>query len=49
MVKDHLLRTKGGGAAGPLSVGYSTPAGGFWPKNAIFLGGAEAEGVRGQG
>jgi len=36
IAKEHLLRTKGGGPAGPLSVGYSTPAGGFGGKTRRF-------------
>ena len=36
IVKEHLLRTKGGGAAEPLSIRYSTPAGGFGRKIYFF-------------
>jgi len=45
IVKEHLLRTKGGGAAGPLSIRYSTPAGGFGGKMRRFsaLAGCLAE------
>jgi len=52
IVKERLLRTKEGGAAEPLSMRYSSPAGGCWPKNAIFLGGArrgEEAGIGGGG